>query len=73
MYQTRGVCRGKIGFAPKGLNGFGYDPIFIPEGYNATFAELESDEKNRISHRARAFEKLKKILGEIYNEDTCDK
>lgn len=74
IYQTKGICRGKIAFEPRGENGFGYDPIFIPDGFEKTFAELDSYTKNQISHRARAFENLKKILGEIYNDKgTCDK
>ena len=53
-----GNCPGKITFAPEGDNGFGYDPIFIPEGYKQTMAQLEAVEKNSISHRHHALEKL---------------
>jgi XTP/dITP diphosphohydrolase len=52
---SEGVCKGTIAEAPRGANGFGYDPIFIPEGFDKTFAELTSALKNQISHRARAF------------------
>jgi XTP/dITP diphosphohydrolase len=52
---SSGVCNGSIAKAPRGTNGFGYDPIFIPEGFDKTFAELTSEVKNQISHRARAF------------------
>jgi XTP/dITP diphosphohydrolase len=54
-----GVCEGKIIFEPRGQNGFGYDPLFVPNGFDATFAELGDDVKNRLSHRAKALEKLK--------------
>lgn len=49
-----GVCEGRIALNPSGESGFGYDPVFIPDGFEKTFAELESQEKNRISHRAIA-------------------
>lgn len=52
-----GFCPGRIIDAPRGHAGFGYDPLFVPDGYEETFAELGSDVKNSISHRARALEK----------------
>lgn len=55
---AEGECRGKIAEKPAGDKGFGYDPIFIPEGYNITMAQLDLKEKNRISHRGKAFAKL---------------
>lgn len=57
-----GALHGKITTTPRGTNGFGYDPLFIPEGYEQTFAELTSEEKNKISHRASALQKLKDFL-----------
>ena len=54
-----GACEGQIILEPRGKNGFGYDPLFVPDGFNATFAELGDDVKNKLSHRARALEKLK--------------
>lgn len=58
MLITEGYCYGTIADFPRGINGFGYDPVFIPDGYNLTFAELSQDIKNKISHRANAFRKL---------------
>ena len=60
--QVEGVVRGRIATEEYGQGGFGYDPIFIPEGYDKTFGELPADLKNSISHRARAMEALMKIL-----------
>jgi XTP/dITP diphosphohydrolase len=57
-----GTCEGKIILAPCGQNGFGYDPLFVPDGFEQTFAELGDDVKNRLSHRARALEKLKRFF-----------
>ena len=54
-----GVCEGRIILAPRGQNGFGYDPLFVPVGFEQTFAELGEDVKNRLSHRAKALAKLK--------------
>src|SRR5256714_2821662 len=57
-----GECKGAISREPRGYGGFGYDPIFIPEGFTLTFAQLEAAEKNRISHRARALSKVAGFL-----------
>lgn len=57
-----GEIRGNIINNPRGKNGFGYDPLFIPEGYDNTMAELSHEEKNKISHRLKAFKELKKFL-----------
>ena len=57
-----GVVRGKISSEPRGKYGFDYDPIFIPEGSEKTFGEMSIKEKNKISHRAHAINKLKKFL-----------
>ena len=57
-----GACEGRIIFEPRGKNGFGYDPLFVPVGLEKTFAELGEDVKNKLSHRAKALEKLKKFL-----------
>lgn len=57
-FLFEGFCEGEIGREPKGNKGFGYDPIFIPDGYTETFAEISLDEKNKIGHRGKAVRKL---------------
>jgi XTP/dITP diphosphohydrolase len=59
---VEGRIGGRLTFPPRGDRGFGYDPIFIPQGYDQTFGELDPKLKDSISHRARAFEKLKAAL-----------
>ncbi|MDZ7716884.1 MAG: RdgB/HAM1 family non-canonical purine NTP pyrophosphatase [Balneolaceae bacterium] len=61
-HTFEGVCRGEILSEQRGSKGFGYDPVFQPAGYDKTFAELNEDEKNRISHRGRAIQKFYKWL-----------
>ncbi len=62
LHQSTGICEGRIAQSARGTLGFGYDPIFIPEGYELTFGELPAELKNRISHRARAMESARQFL-----------
>lgn len=64
VLTARGECRGHITSEIRGEGGFGYDPVFVPDGYTETFAELGTDFKNTISHRAKALEELEKLLGQ---------
>ena len=57
-----GACHGRIQFAARGRGGFGYDPLFVPDGFTQSFAELGEDVKNRLSHRAKALAELKRKL-----------
>ena len=66
LLRARGECPGQILLSPRGEQGFGYDPIFAPEGYEQSFAELGDDVKNRISHRARALAQFRKELENYY-------
>ncbi len=61
-YFFEGICPGRIIHERKGDNGFGYDPIFVPDGANKTFAEMTMEEKNKFSHRKKAMEKLIQFL-----------
>lgn len=64
-HQFEGIVNGTIAQAKMGDGGFGYDPIFIPDGYDISFAEMDKTEKNKISHRGRAIEKLMKFLNSL--------
>jgi XTP/dITP diphosphohydrolase len=68
-YLFEGIISGTILNEKRGTGGFGYDPIFVPEGENMTFAEMSLNEKNKISHRALAFEKLKLFLSQNVTPD----
>ena len=64
-FTFEGIVRGEIISEKRGENGFGYDPIFVPEGEVRTFAEMSLEEKNKHSHRARAFQKMIEFLNEL--------
>lgn len=61
-HQFEGIVKGRIAQEKSGVGGFGYDPVFVPEGYDRSFAELGEEVKNQISHRARAVQKLADFL-----------
>lgn len=61
-----GTCEGRIADAPRGSHGFGYDPVFIPDGYERTFAELPAEIKQRISHRAEALRAVRAYLAKTF-------
>lgn len=63
----RGRCDGRIALKASGTGGFGYDPVFIPDGYSQSFSELGEDVKNSLSHRGRAWALLRTWLGRIYS------
>lgn len=63
LHLFEGVLEGEIARAKSGTQGFGYDPVFIPQGYTKTLAEISLDEKNQISHRGKALRKLAEFLG----------
>ena len=65
IFTFEGIVRGEIISEKRGENGFGYDPIFVPEGEIRTFAEMSLEEKNKHSHRARAFQKMIEFLNEL--------
>ncbi|NWF88633.1 MAG: RdgB/HAM1 family non-canonical purine NTP pyrophosphatase [Ignavibacteriaceae bacterium] len=62
IVKAQGEILGQILHEPKGTNGFGYDPLFLPDGYDKTTAELDMEEKNKISHRSKAFKSLFKMI-----------
>lgn len=69
-YLFEGIVDGKIILESRGAGGFGYDPVFIPDGYLETFSEMSADLKNSISHRARAMAALSNFLKSVANEPT---
>lgn len=66
---VNGQCKGKIALEKKGDNGFGYDPLFIPDGFDKSFGELDEKVKNQISHRGKALENLKKELLNLIKDE----
>ena len=68
VYYFEGIMPGSIGFEAKGDNGFGYDPIFVPKGYNLSYAQMDLETKNTLSHRGQALRKAVDFLEEEYYE-----
>ncbi len=66
LHSAEGICSGKIAQNPRGTGGFGYDPLFIPDGFENTFGELSNDVKQQISHRFRAFCEIIPFLRSFY-------
>ena len=69
---VEGACPGVILGEPRGSHGFGYDPLFVPDGHTLTFAELSDAEKNAISHRAKALEKAREAWGALLSGEAAD-
>ena len=69
VLRARGTCEGRIATYMKGENGFGYDAMFIAEGYDITMAEMTHEQKNEISHRGRALREFARVLKEYCNAD----
>ena len=65
LYTTEGTCEGRIADSPRGSGGFGYDPVFMPQGFTQTFGELPDTIKNGISHRGRALAKAHQFLASL--------
>lgn len=66
VFEAEGICSGQIAFASAGSGGFGYDPVFIPDGFNATFGELPAAVKARVGHRGRALAQIVPFLRRFY-------
>lgn len=71
-FLSEGVCQGEIAFRPRGTKGFGYDPLFLIPSLGKTFAELDPDVKNQISHRAQAMRAMREILSHLLEEGVAE-
>ncbi len=69
-HVVHGICEGYIASEPRGTEGFGYDPVFVPLGYDKTFAEMDREEKNQLSHRGKALQTIKEILYEFFGKES---
>ncbi len=67
IFKTTGIMEGKISYEPAGNGGFGYDPIFVPNGYDVSVAEISEEEKNQISHRGKALRRVLEFLEDYKN------